>query len=437
MSFRDRRDAGRQLADALVGRVGADAVVLALPRGGVPVAAEVARELRLPLEVVVVRKLGVPSHPEYAMGAIGELGVRILDGDVIRAMNVSDRQLAAVEASERSELERRALRYRQGRPPVPLMGRTAVIVDDGVATGSTALAAAQVARLLGASKVVLATPVASAAALAELRWHVDDVVSVEAPPEFRSVGQWYHDFDQTPDEEVERLLHHSGADAAPTVGVRRVDVGVLDAEVTLEGTLTLPDRPRGVVLFAHGSGSSRHSPRNLQVADSLHRSGLATLVFDLLTRHEAAERSNVFDIELLVRRLLAGTRWIAAQPETASLDIGYFGASTGAAAALGAAAVSEHRIAAVVSRGGRPDLAAEHLAAVRAPTLLIVGSLDDQVLQLNRAAAAQMICEHRVAVVDGAGHLFEEPGTLDAAAALATDWFTHHMASVPALGTRR
>ncbi len=206
MRFGDRRDAGRRLADALVGRVDESAVVLALPRGGVPVAAEVARSLGLQLDVIVVRKLGVPSHPEYAMGAIGELGVRILDGDVIRSTGVSDEELARVEAAERAELDRRAHRYRGDRPALPLVGRTAVLVDDGMATGSTALAASQVARLLGASKVVLAVPTASERAVVELRRAVDEVVCVHVPPDFRSVGQWYDDFSQTTDDEVEQLL---------------------------------------------------------------------------------------------------------------------------------------------------------------------------------------------------------------------------------------
>lgn len=443
MRFRDRSDAGRQLADALVGTVEGSAVVLGLPRGGVPVAAGVAHALRLPLDVLVVRKLGVPSHPEYAMGAIGEFGVRVLDGDVIRALGVSDEQLARVDAAERAELERRARRYRGDRPPLPLVGCTAVLVDDGMATGSTALAASQVARMLGASKVILAVPVASEQAVADLRRAVDDVVCVQTPAHFQAVGRWYDDFSQTSDEEVVRLLARFGGTRAvpateqqvPTAGLRHLEVGILDGGVTIGGRLTLPDHARGVVLFAHGSGSSRHSPRNQAVAEVLNRAGIATLLFDLLTPEEALDRANVFDIGLLARRLLAGTRWVAAQPETTALDIGYFGASTGAGAALWAAAESDVRIGAVVSRGGRPDLAGGHLASVRSPTLLIVGGLDREVLDLNRAAATKLRCEHRVSVVPGAGHLFEEPGTLDTAAGLARDWLVQHLVGANAIGS--
>lgn len=445
MRFRDRGDAGRQLAGELAGTVGSSAVVLGLPRGGVPVAAEVARALQLPLDIIVVRKLGVPSHPEYAMGAIGELGVRIIDGDVIRATGVTDEQLAGVDRRERVELERRARRYRGAGEPLPLVGRTAVIVDDGMATGSTAVAATQVARLLGASRVVLAVPVAAPDAVAELRRHADDVVCVEVPEHFRAVGQFYDGFDQTTDDEVVALLSELGpgrataaspepssVDPPGAAGVRHLEVGILDGDVTVPGRLTLPDHARGVVLFAHGSGSSRHSPRNRAVADVLNRAGFATLLFDLLTSDEAEDRANVFDIGLLGRRLLAATRWVASQPEASPLAIGYFGASTGAAAALWAAAECEHRIAAVVSRGGRPDLAGERLGQVTAPTLLLVGSQDPQVLRLNHEAASQLHCEHRVSVVQGAGHLFSEPGTMEAVTDLATDWFVHHLASAHA-----
>jgi putative phosphoribosyl transferase len=184
-----------------------------------------------------------------------------------------------------------------------------------------------------------------------------------------------------------------------------------------------------MVVFVHGSGSSRHSPRNRYVAAVLNEGGLATLLFDLLTPTEEHDRSNVFDIGLLARRLVDVTRWLRTRPDTAGLPIGYFGASTGAAAALYAAAEPDADIAAVVSRGGRPDLAAARLAMVQAPTLLLVGGEDHVVLDLNRRAQARLRGETRLAVVPGATHLFEEPGTLQAVARLARDWFIGHLAA--------
>lgn len=195
----------------------------------------------------------------------------------------------------------------------------------------------------------------------------------------------------------------------------------------LAGLLAVPDNAKGLVIFAHGSGSGRFSPRNNHVARKLQESGLATLLPDLLKEGEEADRRNVFDIPLLAGRLREVTEWAGALPATASLPIGYFGASTGAGAALLAAAMSNGRIAAVVSRGGRPDLAMAALPSVSAPTLLLVGSLDTQVLELNRAALAQLRCEKKLVIIPGASHLFEEAGTLDRVVSEASRWFSDHL----------
>lgn len=197
--------------------------------------------------------------------------------------------------------------------------------------------------------------------------------------------------------------------------------------VELEGALTIPSAAEGIVLFAHGSGSSRHSPRNNFVAQVLHKAGIGTLLMDLLSLEEDAIYENRFDIDLLTWRLERATQWILAQPEAKTLDTGYFGASTGAAAALQAAATFGPSIGAVVSRGGRPDLAMAALDRVESPTLLIVGGLDDVVIDLNRQAYARLRAEKRLAIVKGATHLFEEPGTLQEAANLAAEWFKRHL----------
>jgi dienelactone hydrolase len=208
-------------------------------------------------------------------------------------------------------------------------------------------------------------------------------------------------------------------------------VHVPAGDATLEGELVVPEQATGVVLFAHGSGSSRHSSRNKFVAEALQTAGLATLLIDLLTREEEAVDQHTahlrFDIQLLAGRLLAATRWLGEEPSTHALEVGYFGASTGAGAALVAAAAEPERIGAVVSRGGRPDLAGNALPLVRAPTLLIVGGRDLQVLELNRAAMARMQAETRLEIVPGASHLFEEPGALEVVARLARDWFLRHL----------
>jgi putative phosphoribosyl transferase len=206
-------------------------------------------------------------------------------------------------------------------------------------------------------------------------------------------------------------------------------LGIEILPLGLKGLLTVPDGATGIVLFAHGSGSSRLSPRNTQVARAFNEAGLATLLFDLLLPGEAQDRHKVFDIPLLAGRLEEALDWIEEEESTADLPVGLFGASTGAAAALTAAARRPELIAAVVSRGGRPDLAADALAGVLAPTLLIVGELDTIVIELNRRAMAQLSCPTRLEIVPGATHLFEEPGTLDRVVSVATAWFTQYLES--------
>lgn len=196
-------------------------------------------------------------------------------------------------------------------------------------------------------------------------------------------------------------------------------------KVRLEGSLVVPEGAEGVVLFAHGSGSSRHSPRNNFVAQVLRKSGLSTLLMDLLTREEDIDYETRFDIELLSGRLETATRWL--RDEMAGARIGYFGASTGAAAALKAAVSMGEAVGAVVSRGGRPDLAFDSLPRVKAPTLLIVGGRDDVVIELNRKAYARLKCDKELVIVPGATHLFEEPGTLEEVARLAAFWFKERL----------
>jgi len=211
MRFRNRSDAGQRLADRLEHLRGKDAVILGLPRGGVPVAAEVARALAAPLDIILVRKLGVPAQPELGMGAIGESDARVINPDVVRYAQVSEAQMAEVERRERAELQRRAQRFRGGAPHEPLAGRIAVIVDDGIATGSTARAACQVARAMGAASVLLAVPVAPPGADVGMRGDADEVICLEMPGRFLAIGEWYEDFAQTSDEEVIALLRAARA----------------------------------------------------------------------------------------------------------------------------------------------------------------------------------------------------------------------------------
>jgi len=440
--FLDRRDAGRRLGEALARFALREPLVVALPRGGVPVGFEVAKALVAPLDIVLVRKLGAPFNPEYGIGAIAEGGVRFVRGAEAELAGVAEKELDEIVAREAVELKRRQRLYRGNEEPYPVEARTVILVDDGVATGGTAVAAGEALKARGADRVVLAVPVAPPGTEERLAGAFDEVVCLEQPEGFFGIGQFYVDFAQVGDDEVVQLLEEAkvpGRAAAiadppvpddPPPVERSVEIEPA-AGVRVGGDLRLPERAAGLVIFAHGSGSSRLSPRNRRVAEALNGAGFATLLFDLLTAGEELDRAKVFDIALLADRLLAVTRWARGEADTAGLPISYFGASTGAAAALRAAARSGAGIRAVVSRGGRPDRAADSLEDVVSPTLLIVGGADWQVLELNELAAGLLRCEHEVAIVPGASHLFEEPGALERVAGLAVEWLVRHSAPGP------
>jgi putative phosphoribosyl transferase len=429
--FDDRTEAGRRLAAALGHLRGEPLVVIGLPRGGVPVAAEVAAALEAPLDVIVVRKLGTPGHTELGLGAIGEDGVRVIDDAIVATTRTSAAQVAQIEAAERVELDHRVRRLRAVRPRVDLHGKTVVIVDDGIATGGTARAACRTARARGAARIVLAVPVAPGDWRHRLDDDADEFVALHTSDRFRAVGHFYRDFAPVSDDTVvaclEAAARPDGTPRPKLPAALDVHVEVPVANTRLGGQLTVPAGAVGLVVFAHGSGSSRHSPRNRFVAARLNEAGLATLLVDLLTPHEEQDRSNVFDVALLSDRLCAATGWVREQFRPEDLPICYFGASTGAAAALHASTRSGTDIAAIVSRGGRPDLAGVELRSVTVPTLLIVGGRDRDVLELNRRAQAELRCESRITIVPGATHLFEERGALEAVADLATDWFIEHL----------
>lgn len=375
MYFVDRSDAGRRLGSRLLACRGPEVVVVGLPRGGVPVAAEVARVLGAPLDVIVVRT-----------------GSARLRGRGTRAS---------------------------------LTGRTVIVVDDGVATGSTARAACRVARAARAARVVLAVPVAPAGWVDRMGDAADEYVALVTPADLQAVGQAYHEFGPVDDAVVAACLVDPGADDPALV--RDGEVTVRMGDLALPGCLRVPERAIGTVVFAHGAGSSHASPRNRYMAGVLNQARIATLLVDLLAADEAGDRPKGFDVPLLGQRIVGVSRWLRNEPGLASLPIGYVGASTGAPAALWAVTEGGSDAVAVVARGGRADLAQEWLDAVRCPVLLIVGAHDDQVLALNREAMFHLHGEVRLAVVPGATHLFAEPGTLELCAGLARDFLVRHL----------
>lgn len=444
--YRDRGDAGRRLAGHLGALRAEGPIVLGLPRGGVVVAAEVAAALGAPLDVLVVRKLGLPTQPELAMGAIGEGDVVVYDERVLAQVEVSRFARARVEARERNELRRRVRAYRGDRAGPEVAGRTVVVVDDGLATGSTARAAVAVLRDRGAGRIVVAAPVGSPDAVASLGRAADEVVCPVVPERLGSIGEWYADFTPTADSEVIGLLRPDAGDGQPAdaggVAVAtRFDVDIPVGDFLAAGRLAVVPGAVAAVVFAHGSGRGRDSPRNVRVARLLQAAGFATLLVDLLDPREPARGGGAdtgadagadavasSDAEVLGRRLARATTWLRERGGLAGLPVGYFGAGVGGAAALWAATRPGAGIGAVVSRGGRPDLVADRLPLVEAPTLLIVAGEDRAVLELNRRARRRLRCPSRLEVVPGAGYRFDKPGELEAVAGLARRWFARYLA---------
>ncbi|MDQ4051200.1 MAG: phosphoribosyltransferase [Actinomycetota bacterium] len=435
--FKDRRDAGERLAHRLEREQLENPVVLALPRGGIPVGDVVAAALGAAFEPFVARKLGAPGHAEFGIGAIAEGSDDVVVSDAAARLGLTHDDLAQQADAERPEVERRVSTYRGGRPLPPLEGRDVLLVDDGLATGVTAEAALGALRHRNPRRLILAVPVCAPDTAGRLGALADEVICLEAPEDFAAVGRWYDRFDQITDDEVLEILDKHGeraADHQPELTSRAVEIDV-DGHDVLLGDLTVPASATGVVVFAHGSGSGRGSPRNRSVASALQARGIGTLLVDLLTEDEQRMDEETgqlrFDIVHLAGRLGLATRWLVGQPSASGLPLGYFGASTGAAAALVEASRSAAPIAAVVSRGGRPDLAGDALSRVTAPTLLVVGGADTTVLQLTEQAAPRLAGEHRLEVVPGATHLFEEPGALAEVARLACDWFVRWLPGYP------
>lgn len=288
--FNDRYDAGRRLAQKLLDFKGSDTLVLALPRGGVPVGYEVARALGAQLDIIVARKLGAPGQPELGIGAIAP-EVRVINESLVRQLGIEEHDIDRIVGHETAEMHRRLRLYRGNRPAVDIAGKTVILVDDGLATGVTAQAAARAVQAERPARLILAVPVCSPEAAMRLADEVDDIVCLLQPEDFGAVGQWYVDFNQTSDEEVMTLLREAdnvGTNGHSSPGTRQEHtVKVPSGLVELEGNLVVPAAARGVVLFAHGSGSSRFSPRNRFVAQVLQEAGLAVEWFLKYLEHPA------------------------------------------------------------------------------------------------------------------------------------------------------
>lgn len=431
ISYHDRHHAAVVMAGALARYAPQSPLVVAIARGGIPVAVTVAQELGAELDVIVVQKLGVPGHPHVTAGAVSSRGASNINHRALGAFGISPMALDRALDKERLVLQQLEREIRAGHPAKSVTGRLVIVVDDAIITGTTLHVAVTALRQAGARQLVLAAPAGSQSALSTLRAEVADVVCPAPLERLDRLADAYENCDAVSVQYCRQLFEQ--VEARGHLHPEHADVAITAGNLKLAGTLTIPPDPRGLVVFVHGSGSNRFSPRNGKVARALEGAGFATLLFDLLTAEEQAADSQTQelrnDLALLAERVSSVVEWLAQQPATAGLPIGLFGASTGAAAALSAAVSGSGSINAVVSRGGRPDLAEAILERVRTPTLLLVGSEDHAVLELNRAAAQRLHCPHSTKIVAGATHLFAEPGALEAVAEHAIRFFSAHQPS--------
>ncbi|WP_344100276.1 phosphoribosyltransferase family protein [Nocardiopsis rhodophaea] len=427
LPFTDRSEAGRRLAERVrTLDLRNEPIVLALPRGGVPVAAELARRLRIPLDVLMVRKIGLPGHAELGVGAIAEDGQVAFDDVALARLHVSRDALMATVDQERAELDRRLRAYRGSRGAPRLADRDVIVVDDGVATGGTARSALRMVRRAHPARLVLAVPVGSQSAMEALRPEVDDLVVLTAPENFHAVGEWYRDFAQLTDADVTALL--TELREAETGGEAERAVRIRAGDVYLDGDLATPANVRGAVVVALGHG--RHDPRHRSVAARTRRSGLATLLIDLFTAEEW-NRVNGGGEEVtamtLGERLEEVVGWLRRATELGDARVGLFGSGAGAPAALVAAAGRPDDVAAVAAHGGRIDLAEERLPGVRAPTLVLVQGDDSFLRELAEWAMSRMGAPHELCVVPGAEQLLGEPGGWQEVRDAVAEWFDRHL----------
>ncbi|MDA0567216.1 dienelactone hydrolase family protein [Streptomonospora sp. S1-112] len=430
LPFTDRAEAGRRLAERVRPLAVADPLVLALPRGGVPVGAELARLLGIPLDVLIVRKIGVPGHPELGVGALAEDGRICYDDRALARLRLTRADLADTVEAERAELARRVEVYRRGRAPVDPRGRDVVVVDDGIATGGTARAALRMVRRREPARLLLAVPVAAQAALDALAEEADRVVALTVPDNFHAVGEWYRDFTQLTDSEVTALLDAVADRAAAPAHARAVRIR--SGDVDLEAELATVPGARGTVVLA--LGREREDPARRAVAAALGRAGYTTLLLDLLTPEEDAARRGAGPggaaeppAAVPARRLEAAVGWLLRSTDSAGRRVGLFGAGAGVPAALAAAAARPADIAAVALHGGRPDLAAEALPGVRAPVLALVQGGDSFVRELVEWSLARVGGPHRTRTVPGAEELLDTEAGRRTVGEAAVAWFERHL----------
>jgi putative phosphoribosyl transferase len=420
MYFRDRRDAGEKLAAVLKQKAYEQPVILGIPRGGAPVAAEVASALGGTLAVIVARKLGAPGNPELAIGAITASGVTYVNDEIASVIGASHDYIEAEKQRQALEASRREVLFDGHRRP-NLKDRTVIVIDDGVATGATAIAAIRAVKAEGARHVVIAVPVGPPEMIEYLGREADEVVCLEADPGFWAVGQYYDDFSQVSDDDVRAILdaHRQpvAQDPSRRVNFKRGNINLVGILTTPAGAGLFP-----LVIFVHGLGSGKDSPRNVTIAQHLVDAGIATLLFDL-SGHGESSYDPHNGVEAYAADLQAAFTWAVAQPEVKKDAIGVAGSSLGATVAV--MALNEGRVQPTTMVLRAPPVEAEDFRRVNVPSLVLIGSLDPLRSGVEQPVLACPALT--LSVVPGASHLFEEPGTLEQALRLTVEWFVSHL----------
>ncbi len=434
MRFRDRAHAGRELAIALAPVWKPPCVVAAIPRGGVTVAMPIVERFRAPLTIVYARKLTAPDAPEFAFGALDEDGHAIVDSRSVAMLGLSPADVATAKERVAKEIRRRMTTY--GVPPLSthLPGAAVVLVDDGLATGLTMRAALEYARRHEAREVVVAVPCASDSAAREFERAADRFVSLTVDPDFMAVGQYYTDFSPVSDDEVIAMLtgvREPGTPVAPAVPADPGDVRILfknSRGLSLAGRLLVPSSPgpHPVVVFAHGWGSGKDSPRNRSTAAALRALGYAAFLFDFTGHGESEGTPQDSTPDQQVSDLAAALDTLESLDEVDGGRIGAVGASSGAAAAL-LAATRDARIRALVLRSPNPAGAEDVVAQVKAPTLLLVGEYDEPIREAVAPLVGRFAGPSKLEIVPGGDHLFEDPAALARATAATVRWFKDHL----------
>lgn len=419
--FQNREEAGRLLGEKLLSYKNQHPVILAVPRGGVPVAFEVAKLLNCPLDLIMVKKIGAPKQPELAVGAVSEDSIPIYNKSLVRALSLKHSYLDQVAKKKIKEVHEQLKEFRGTKIPENIKNRTVILIDDGIATGATLMAAIQFIRQKEPLKIVVASPVGSKENLQRIKKLADDVICLKTPDPFMSVGLWYENFNQVSNEEVIRLLGDSRFLAEES----NSEIVIQDAHTELHGELHLCDHGKDLIVLTSGSELYQHNPRCQTFKEEFLKSGFNVLLLNLYSEKEIQNTTSPVSLATLSRRLILGTEAAITKIKSSPVSVGYFAMGVGAGAALAASAQSARKISAIVSFRGRPDMAEEYWRRIETPVLFIAGENDTSIVSIHNYEKEKL--RHAKSIAIPHTTYFEEFEPLSEAVEYSLDWFTRFL----------